>query len=42
MLICNEIQTMSSNLKADAITNCDKLSKGLKELGQHISCEVAL
>jgi hypothetical protein len=41
MLIHDEIQTMSNSLKADAITNRDELSKGLKELGQHISHEVA-
>jgi hypothetical protein len=42
MLICDEIQTMSNSLKADVITNCDELSKGLKELGQHISHEIAV
>jgi hypothetical protein len=41
MLICDKIQTMSNSLKADVITNRDELSKGLKELGQHISHEVA-
>jgi archaellum component FlaC len=41
MLIRDEIQTMSNSLKADMITNHDELSKGLKELGQHISHEVA-
>jgi hypothetical protein len=41
MLIHDEIQTMSNSLKADVITNRDELSKGLKELGQHISHEVA-
>jgi hypothetical protein len=41
MLIRDKIQTMSNSLKADVITNHDKLLKGLKELGQHISHEVA-
>jgi gas vesicle protein len=41
-LIRDKIQTMSKGLKADAKSNRDELSKGLADLGQSISCEIAV
>jgi hypothetical protein len=41
-LIHNKIQTMSKGLKANMKSNRDKLSKGLTDLGQSISREIAV